>query len=185
MTPTELTQKLVSVIFFLAYLRFEITFPPSILSVSEIYFMTFFDKTYFLFQFFRSCQLHIFSFLELRFPFVSDSSLSLLTSLFISASSHPLPLSVDIRCTSLSHSKDICNANERNIRKSTLPSFQTHPPLDTLFLHPLSYYFHTLQTLPPPKLCHSKMILEGEEIGDVMGRFCLCGPCRIVLHKIK
>lgn len=137
------------------------------------------------FSFFWSCQLHIFSFLELRFPFVSDSSLSLLTSLFISSSSHPLPLSVDIQCTSLSQSEDICNANEGNIRKSTLTSFQTHPPLDTLFLHPLSYYFHTLQTLPPPKLCHSKTILEGEEIGDVMGRFCLCGPCRIVLQKIK
>jgi len=25
------------------------------------------------------------------------------------------------------------------------------------------------------------MILEGEETGDVMGRFCLCGPCWIVL----
>lgn len=97
--------------------------------------------------------------LNYGFLFVSDSSLSLLTSLFISASSHPpLPLSVDIRCTSLSHSKDICNANERNIRKSTLTSFQTHPPLDTLFLHPLSYYFHTLQ--PPPPLFQNSAIAK-------------------------
>jgi hypothetical protein len=126
-------------------------------------------------------RFNFFSFLKLSFPFVPDSSLSLLTSLSISASSHP---SVDSRCTSLSHSEDICIANDGNIRKSTLTSFQTHPPSDTLFLHPLPYYFHTLQTLPIQNSAIAKWYWKGNGL-ETLGRFCFCGRCRTVWQKIK